>query len=304
MQNNAAQLRLGIIGLSEGNGHPYSWAAIFNGYEPEAMARCPFPVIPQYLAEQDWPTAAIPNAEVTHIWTQDPDMSKEVADAARIPHICAEMTDMIPHVDAVLLARDDPENHFEMAEPFLKAGLPIYIDKPVATDLKTLEAMYALEQWPGQLFSCSAVGYAEEFKLEGDARADIGPVVMAEASIPKSWEKYGVHIIDPVLRLHPRFVEEKLQSVANTGVGDRNQVTVTWESGLQAIFKVTGNTPSPLRITVYGENGFAELTFKDTFNAFKGALVDFVEGVRTKTVRSTPEFLRRVVEIIEKGAKQ
>ena len=24
-------LKLGIIGLSEGNGHPYSWSAIFNG---------------------------------------------------------------------------------------------------------------------------------------------------------------------------------------------------------------------------------------------------------------------------------
>ena len=44
--------RLGAIGLSPGNGHPYSWAAIFNGYDTASMADCPFPAIPEYLATQ------------------------------------------------------------------------------------------------------------------------------------------------------------------------------------------------------------------------------------------------------------
>ena len=33
--------KLGIIGLSPGNGHPYSWSAIFNGYSKEKMAAWP-----------------------------------------------------------------------------------------------------------------------------------------------------------------------------------------------------------------------------------------------------------------------
>ncbi|MEM1000241.1 MAG: Gfo/Idh/MocA family oxidoreductase [Bacteroidota bacterium] len=303
MHNQLAPLRLGIIGLSEGNGHPYSWSAIFNGYDPEAMAHCPFPVIPQYLAEQAWPDAALPDATVTHIWTQDPALSRAVADAARIPHIVAEMTDMLPEVDAVLLARDDPENHLAMARPFLEAGRPIYIDKPVATEVATLDALYAHEQWPGQLFSCSAVGYAEEFKLSEADRAAIGEVRLIEASIPKSWAKYGVHLIDPVLRLDAALVTEDLARVENTGTGDINLVTVTWESGRQALFKVTGAVASPLKLTVYGTRGFRELTFRDTFKAFKGALRDFVAGVRSKSVRSERAFLTRVVEIIEKGAR-
>ena len=39
-------LKLGVTGLSSGNGHPYSWAAIINGYDKSEMAKCPFPVIP------------------------------------------------------------------------------------------------------------------------------------------------------------------------------------------------------------------------------------------------------------------
>ena len=44
-----------------------------------------------------------------------------VAKAAGIDHVAAEMTDMIGAVDAVLLARDDPEHHRAMAEPFIDA---------------------------------------------------------------------------------------------------------------------------------------------------------------------------------------
>ncbi len=61
--------RLGIIGLSPGNGHPYSWTAIFNGYNKEKPAQCPFPVIPEYLGQQDPKTMGIEEAYVTHIWT-------------------------------------------------------------------------------------------------------------------------------------------------------------------------------------------------------------------------------------------
>ena len=44
-------LKLGIISLSEGNGHPYSWSAIINGnFKENAMADCGYAGIPLYLA--------------------------------------------------------------------------------------------------------------------------------------------------------------------------------------------------------------------------------------------------------------
>ena len=41
------KIKLGIIGMSDGNGHPYSWSAIFNGYNRDEMQKCTFPVIPE-----------------------------------------------------------------------------------------------------------------------------------------------------------------------------------------------------------------------------------------------------------------
>ena len=31
------ELKIGILGMTEGNGHPYSWSAMFNGYTKEYM---------------------------------------------------------------------------------------------------------------------------------------------------------------------------------------------------------------------------------------------------------------------------
>ena len=67
------KIKLGIIGLSEGNGHPYSWSAIFNGFNSKIMASCPFAVIPEYLNKRDFPNDFLTEKGiVTHIYTQDP----------------------------------------------------------------------------------------------------------------------------------------------------------------------------------------------------------------------------------------
>ena len=41
-----------MLGMIAGNGHPYSWSAIINGYDRAAMARCPYAGIPVYLGGQ------------------------------------------------------------------------------------------------------------------------------------------------------------------------------------------------------------------------------------------------------------
>ena len=130
-----SELHLGVIGTSEGNGHPYSWSAIFNGYDEQAMAACPFPSIPEYLGEREFPRDAIADARVTHVWTQDPAESQRIAAAARIETIVADPAAMLSEIDALLLARDDAESHLHLAAPFLAAGVPVYIDKPLAITL-------------------------------------------------------------------------------------------------------------------------------------------------------------------------
>ena len=65
---DANHIRLGIIGMTEGNGHPYSWSAMFNKFDRAAMPReCPFPVIPVYLAKENYDMMGIPGAHMDYV---------------------------------------------------------------------------------------------------------------------------------------------------------------------------------------------------------------------------------------------
>jgi len=290
------ELRLGILGLSDGNGHPYSWSAIFNGYDPAVMAECPFPVIPQYLARQVFPRDAILGARVTHIWTQDNEAARHVARATRIPRVVSDPEAMLGEVDAVLLARDDAENHRDMARPFLLNGLPIYIDKPVALTVDDLERMLAMQQKPGQLFSCSALRWAREFNLALHCN-EIGQIRHIQATTPKCWSKYAVHLLDPILEQLGLFATP----AEVTRVSDIPEVVhVRWPD-ITATITCTGALPSDIRMRVFGNGGSRDLIFLNTFAAFRDALLRFVATARGTSLGTTSNELRALVRILESG---
>lgn len=81
------ELKLAMLGMIEGNGHPYSWSGIINGYDPEKMAKCPYAGIPIYMGKQPLESVRIPGARVTHIWCDDPADAWKVAAASLIENV-------------------------------------------------------------------------------------------------------------------------------------------------------------------------------------------------------------------------
>ncbi|MGY8818121.1 MAG: Gfo/Idh/MocA family oxidoreductase [Pseudomonadales bacterium] len=290
--------------MSKGNGHPYSWSAIFNGYDEESMKGCGFPAISEYLAQQKWPQAQIIGARVTHIWTQSLELSEHIASAALIKHVVSRPEEMVGAVDAVLLARDDAERHLEFATPFINAGIPIYIDKPVALSLTDFDYLFGLEKYPGQIFTCSALRYSKELKLNLPDRLQVGELREIHAVTPKSWDKYAVHIIEPVLAMLPSL--DKIVCIDQGAALDNGgALSVVWKSGVVTRFFATGDLAvGPIAIRVIGNKGYKDLLFSDSFSAFKAALQDFIAGVQLKLVNSSPDFNRKVVCLIEQGRRR
>ena len=128
---DANHIRLGIIGMTEGNGHPYSWSAMFNKFDRERMPKeCPFPVIPVYLAREDYDAMEIPGAHVDYIWCNDRRDAEHVASLSLIPNVVGKPEEMIGKVDAVIIATDIGSEHVERARPVLEAGLPLHSRVP------------------------------------------------------------------------------------------------------------------------------------------------------------------------------
>lgn len=294
-------MNLGIIGISEDNGHPYSWSAIINGYNEKKMGECEFKSIPKYLKENSGKVGKINGVKVSHIWTQSITATKKIAESTYIKNQCRHWNEMIDQVDGLLLARDDSENHFKYAEMFLRKGLPVYIDKPIATTRTEAEKIYNLEIYPGQIFTCSALRYAEEFNLDKATREDIGVIKKIKAVSIKSWDKYAVHVIEPCLNIakpNGKILKKKLD--INDG---KTRLELVY-SDMEMVFETTGIKEGKIAITIIGTNKTIAREFKDPFESFKKSLETFVDGIRRQKQMISRDEVARVVDIIEMGKQQ
>lgn len=271
-------IRLAMLGMVDGNGHPYSWSAMFNGYDPEAMAQCPYAGIPVYLNKEPKETLRIPGAQVTHIWTDDPADARKVAKAALIPHIAGRPEDVIGQVDAVIVATDKGHEHVARCRPFVEAGLPVFVDKPLtdnAPDLNTF-ARWAAEGKP--LMSSSAMRYCKEYLPYRLSTHDLGVLRYVGMTTPKSWERYGIHALEAVYPI----LGSGFLSARNTGTVERNVVHLKHRIGADVVIIATADMTGAFGLLQLGGTlGHAQTVFADTFYAFKQQLVAFIEYLRT-----------------------
>lgn len=180
------EIRLAMLGMVEGNGHPYSWSIIINGsYDAKALAACPYPVIKDYVLKQPPGTLGIPGAKITR-WTDDPADAVQVAAVAHIPNIAKRAEDVIGEVDAVLVATDKGFEHVERARPFIQAGVPVFIDKPLCDNRLDLAQF---SKWVAEgkpLISSSAMRFAKECTCRTATHA-LGQLRHVSATMAKSW---------------------------------------------------------------------------------------------------------------------
>lgn len=275
---SAKEIRLAMLGMIEGNGHPYSWSAIVNGYHPEKMAACPYPVIAQYLGKQPLESVRIPGARVSHIWTDDPDDAPKVAAASKIENVVAKPEDVIGHVDAVIISTDEGDDHVRRVAPFIAAGLPVFVDKPLASNLSDLKQFIRWQEAGHKILSTSGLRYAPEMKLIPERSADIGEWRWLTSFTCKTWERYGIHALEAVYpQVGPGFVSA--QTIAQAG---SDVVHLTHQSGVQitvaAIHDAYGSFGN---VHVYGTKGQLAINLKDTYTAFRGQLVAFIEMLKT-----------------------
>ena len=300
-------IKLGVIGLSEGNGHPYSWSAIVNGdFNEEEMANCGYAGIPLYLkANRD--TLGIDGARVTHVWTQDRKLSEQIAKASLIDNVVDNAEDMIDQVDAVLLARDDAENHRAMAEPFINAGVPLFIDKPLAITRDDLD-YFAQQAANGKfIMSCSSMRYASENGAVTPDMASLGKLEFVTAVGKKDWTKYGVHMLEGLFSL---LDDPKAVSVRHTSKSKKDIVQIELETGLLVTVYLFYDIAPTFQISLYGTEGWRTIEYRNWYAMFRDNLMEFVKSVRQGSPRldfkKTENIISTLIaakESLEQGGK-
>jgi predicted dehydrogenase len=266
-----------MLGMSPGNAHPYSWAAIVNGcFDGEEITRIGYPAVVEYLTLNK-SEIGITGARVTHVWCQEKSIAKSIAKSSAIDNVVDKYQEMVGKVDAVIIGRDDPESHVDMARPFVEAGIPIFVDKPLASTMEDLQYFKNSVLAGKFIMSCSSMRYARETNLAIEKIDALGQIHLVVAVGKKDWVKYGVHMLEAVFTV---LNDPQPLAVEAAGENNRSIVIVEFANGAMATFHLFMDITSTFQVSIFGENDFMTYAIKDSYSMFRANLEAFIQSVK------------------------
>ncbi len=249
-----------------------------------------------------------PGVELTHIWGETDEFAKKTAEAGNIPNIVKEQKDMLGKVDALIVDHRHAKYHLEAATPFVKAGIPTFVDKPfcyrVEEGKKFLE-MARTVGTPVTSFSSIAQSVCTyDIKQQVEAMGEINHVIrFGPVDLDSEYGGvffYGVHILQPLMVMFG----EDIQRVKITRDGKKGSASLVFKSGLYAtlIFK---NVSYGWETFVETKTGLVELKSRVPETDPIKIYTDIVEMFRTRIEpRSHQSILNEiaVLEALERSA--
>jgi predicted dehydrogenase len=291
------RLDLGLVGVSEGNGHPYSFSAIVNGYDDAGLAASGWDVIYDYVREKHPSEIGYDDARFTHVWTQHDAETERLQAAAGIEHAPDEFEEMVDAVDAVVIARDDHETHADFARPFLAAGVPTFVDKPLSLDPDDLAWMRPhLEA--GRLMSCSGMRYARELDTPRANPAAYGDLRLVRGTVIKDWDRYAVHMLDAIFG-----VVDATPVAVRAADAPHASVAVETDDGPLVQIDALGDVAMTFDVDLYGTERTTRHPIRDNFRAFRRLLWEFVDQVKTGEPAVPPAETLRHMRIVIAGKR-
>lgn len=159
--------------------------------------------------------ASVP-VRVVALVAGEADRTAELAELGGIETIVGESADLLGEIDALIVTSRDGALHRAHAVPFLEAGTPVWVDKPLAATVADAEQIVAAAERGGTvLTSSSALRWVTDTDAVAEGLATIGELQAvtvtgpADAGSPYSGIFfYGIHIADVAQRLVPGTPED------------------------------------------------------------------------------------------------
>jgi hypothetical protein len=175
--------------------------------------------------------------------------------------IVDSIDDLLKKVDVVLLESVDGRPHLEQAKPVLKAGKPVFIDKPVAGSLADAIQIYALaSQTKTPVFSSSSLRFAPGVQaIRNDPKVgeilgcdSYGPCPLEATHPDLFW--YGIHGVEILFTIMGTGCE----SVVRVHTKETDSVVGTWKGGRIGSFRGIRAGKADYGATVFGKAGVGQ----------------------------------------------
>lgn len=280
----AADLRLGMIGLD--TGHVIEFTKIL--HDPKAKGHVPGARVVAAFR------AASPDIESS--WTKAGGYTDKLKNEFGVK-ICDSIDELIKSVDCVLIESVDARPHLAQATAAIRAGKPVYIEKPIGASLKEGLEIFALaRRHRVPVFSSSALRFGVDTLAVRDGK--IGRVRQAETNSPAPVEPhhidlfwYGIHGVESLFTVMGTGIESVSRQPDASGM----IVSLgTWSGGRTGTFREVprGTLAKTYGGRAIGEKGESEVGKFDGYAPLVAAIVKFFQtGISPVPPRETLEIL-------------
>ncbi len=242
--------------------------------------------------------SAYPDFEVVALYALELQPSEAIASNYPNIKICTSIEEMVDMVDCAMITARHGKYHKDFAMPFIKAGKPVFIDKPFAITMEDVnEILDTAEEYnvpvmggSGCKLSLSLLGLKTE--MESGA---IGAVKNAVVSFPCDVNSvyggmyfYGSHLVEMVLTL---FGYDPISVTAFIN-NDFLSAVMHYEK-----LDVYLSFAKSYTAVVYGESGFIarEISISDIYGY---EVEHFAEMVRSKSSSLSRKQLAKPIEVL------
>lgn len=250
---------------------------------------------------------SFPGVEVKYVWGETEAFAKDAMERGGIPNMVKDPKEMMGKIDALIVDHRHAKYHLEAATPFVKEGIPTFVDKPFCYRLEEGRKFLEMARKAGTpVTSYSSISHSEDTLDLKAQLQEIGAINQLVRTGPVELDSqyggvffYGVHIVQPLLYMF----DQKIEKVRITQNGGNSGASLVFDNGMLASLVFTTKKYG-WQTLVETDEGLIEL--KSRVEAAKPGknYVDMVEMFRTgKEPRSHENILEgvAVLEALERS---
>jgi len=148
---------------------------------------------------------------------------------------CKTLDEMAAQVDIAFIHSCNWDKHLELAQPFVDAGKPVFIDKPMVGNLADCHKLEGLVKSGAVILGGSAFRHCGEFKdFLDQPLAERGEILSLFGSVGVDEFNYGIHVIESLDALIPKGAK----CVRCIYSGAVELYEVTYNNGVKAVYQL------------------------------------------------------------------
>jgi len=245
---------------------------------------------------------AFPGMSVKYVWGETKAFAQAAMEKGQIPNQVADPQEMLGKIDGLIVDHRHGKFHLEPAVPFVKAGVPTFIDKPFCYRAKAgRDFLKMAREYGTPVTSFSSIAHSYETFDIKEQLSDLGRLDQVVRYGPVDLKSkyggiffYGAHIVQPLLYLFGDNVE-KVQVHRN---GKNSSASLVFANGMMVTLIFTTKKYG-WSTFVETETGIRELTSRIPDKKPAKNYVDMVHMFLTREEPRSHQSILHGVSVLE-----